>query len=271
MPKSKIKVGLIGCGNLVTAIFEGFYQKNKNSNYEFYCYTPSGTRAEKLARQIGGSWVQKLEDLPSLDICVLGFKPQQLEEASVGLAKLLPNHCVVMSLLAAVSIDNLVKRLKLNSIIRIMPNIASLYGAGATTYFIPSELHHQPLEKIVQDLFSAISKVFKVFSEDEMNIITAVNASGPALVFIYAQAMIKWLEGKNISRELSSQIVNQTFLGSSMMMNNEDRDITELKRQVSSAKGITIEGLNYLEAQNFSSTVEASLDKIYSRNIELSK
>ena len=98
-----MKIGVLGCGNMASAVVEGM----SASDTQFITYTPSQTRAISLADKVGGRHVSSLEELGETDMVIIGCKPHQFSTlAGELLEKRVPLKMVV-SIMAAISIGDI--------------------------------------------------------------------------------------------------------------------------------------------------------------------
>jgi pyrroline-5-carboxylate reductase len=252
-----MKVAIIGCGNMVNALFE----KGFNDEFEYYTYTPSATRAIELANKLKGTQVAKISDLPQCDLYLFGFKPQQLKEVA---SELQINHpCEGISLLAATSI----KTLKNNfgescTWTRLMPNTPVALGLGASLVYGANF-------KTVENVFSHAGEFYAMESEELFDKATLITGSGPALVFYYAQLFQEELIKMSIPTDQAALMVAQLFTGSSQMLKgvNSFQDRID---QVTSKGGVTIAALDKLRESMPKHLSEAVLSGIC-RSKEITK
>ncbi len=142
-----MKIGVLGCGNMATAVVLGIH--NQNKNIEFHCYTPSYTRARDLAEKVNGKAHKELTSFVDMDYWIVACKPQQVQNLANNLNGKLKNTNIV-SFLAGTTIDNLGKIFSSQNIIRIMPNTPVKIGEGITLLTSSSECSNQ-FESLVSE------------------------------------------------------------------------------------------------------------------------
>lgn len=258
-----MRIGIFGCGNMGSAIAEGF--NAFDPKIEQFFYTPSKTKAHDLAKKLNGHLIENIIDMPKdLDWYVLGFKPQSFSDFNFTF---LP-HSKILSVLAGTSIEKISKKFQTDYVARLMPNIPSSIGEGANLFYAPFED-----DKIIE-MLSGIGKLFNMKSEAELDAITAFSGSGPALVFEFARIFEKHLNqlaGHNLE---AREIITQTFLGSAKMMEHalkEGISFTTLRDQVTSKKGVTYEALQILEKNGIDNILGGAFVAAHKRTIELKK
>lgn len=267
----KIKIGLLGCGNLVNAIIRGYVAKEPFHEFEFNCYTPSEKRAFNLAKDINGKFCNSKNDLKDLDIYLFGFKPQNYEEAKKTYAKIIPKGATIWSLLAGVSTEKIQEDFPFNHVLRIMPNTASYVQKGISLY------HYKEDEKTpfpgktlnaFKKIFEVVSNIYFIKTDDLIDRVTGVSASGPALLFEVAIQLSSKLIMYGIEKDDAQRIVKDLFIGTGKLL-EKDLDAKKLKEQVTSKKGVTYEALEVFRKNDLGDILHQAIDAAYKRSKEL--
>ena len=162
----------------------------------------------------------------------------------------------------------MIDMLKVHSIFRIMPNTPSLIGYGVNIVSTsPLILSKHKLYLI--ELFKATSHLFVVEKEEDIDKITPISGSGPALLFELARLMELNLKEQNIPPGLARDITVHTFLGSAKLMEQANKPFEHLREEVTSKKGVTYEALEELKKSNLEDIVKRALDRARHRIHEL--
>lgn len=263
---ANLKIGVFGCGNMGRALVLGI--KARHPLTEFFLFTPSHIKAQELARNVHGSNVEKVQDMPKdLDWYILAFKPQNLNDFHFEFTP----ASKILSVLAGVPVLKLVSKFGSNSIARLMPNTPSSIGLGANLLYLdPAFRENEKLELV--DLLSATGTVFPMASENDLDLATAFSGSGPALLFELARIFESELYRMTQGRVPAREIVARTFLGSASLMNEFiDVGFEELRNQVTSKKGVTNEALSVLNENNLEGLFKRAFEAAYRRTQELSQ
>lgn len=264
-------IGVIGCGNMAQAIVNGYHQKD--SKVKFMTYTPSFTRADELARAVKGKAVKELSELTIAKTIVLACKPQQLNDLShmVKNSDLNLKEKHIISILAATPIEALKNKLGAQKISRVMPNTPALIGEGVSLVIHSKEVTHKDKE-LVNKFFSACGEVQELKTEELFEKVTTVSGSGPAYVFLFAEALLTKLLNWGLNQEQARNIVNQLFIGSSHLMKNQKQDsLNEMIDKVTSKGGVTIEAINAFKKVGLSDITSSALDQAYARSMEIER
>jgi pyrroline-5-carboxylate reductase len=264
-------IGIIGCGNMAQAIVVGY--ANQKSEVDFLTYTPSYFRAEELAKLVNGKATKDLSDFEAAKTIVIACKPQQLNALVENIikAKLDLRDKHIISILAATSIEVLKEKLKVYRVSRVMPNIPCLVRKGMSLIIHSLEV---PVvdAKFVADFFTACGEVAIMSSEKLFDQVTTVSGSGPAYVFLFAQTMTEKLISWGINEDEARKITVQLFCGSSqLMLNQNEKSISELISSVTSKGGVTIEAIKSFERNNLSNLTSSALDAAFLRSEEIKK
>ncbi len=264
-----MKIVLLGCGNLITSIFEGISKhENLLKENNFFTYTPSATRAKSLALTLNGQYVSSFDSLKDQDIYILGFKPQTYTEAILEYKSIIPDGAQVWSVLAGIGIDRMKVDFPNNHILRIMPNICSKVGKGINLYLSTENFPKTGLEKFHQ-LFGAVGSSYLMSSDDELDYITGVSGSGPALIYNFLESLEASLEKSSLSHEDRKSIIANLASGSIALFEQSSDDLSTLRQNVTSKKGVTHEALETYRRANLESITLDAIKAAYRRSSEL--
>lgn len=265
------KIVFLGCGNLVRAIVQGYQSRHPDlQGHHFSFYTPTQTKAQTLATLTGGQLLKSIDDIPSADYYLLGFKPQQLKESSKQLIEKLNPNATLISLLAGVNIEKLKDYFPTQSkFIRLMPNTASMVNAGVTTMV---SFNVDEKDKLFpMNLLSAVSTVYELKSEKELDFLMGINASGPALMYRIFESMLRSIKRRDNTLPNPEEFIVETFFGALALAKDKKLPLRDLISQVASKKGVTEKGLDTLEEKGIDQLIEMALVSIQERSKELNK
>lgn len=265
-----MKIAVLGCGNMASAIVECIGQNFKEIN--FLTYTPSFIKAQTLADKVDGHAVKDLEELvkqkDSISYWIIGCKPQQLDLLSKELGDEF-SDCNIISILASKDIKELSNKLRTKKIFRVMPNTPSKLGRGISLVISSSGLDESKTDELL-NMFEALGSVVVTKSEEELDELTVLTGSGPGIVFQFANMLSKSYEDMGYDQKVIRGMINQLFIGSAALMESENESsLTDLVGQVTSKGGVTIEFVNEMERQNVPCAVSDSLSNALKRGREL--
>ena len=242
-----MKIAFIGCGVMGEAILKSLLSKGLVSPQEVTASDVSQSRCQLLSQRYGISCLQdNRRAAAGAEVIVLAIKPQNLNQIMVDLKGLLNPHQLVVSIIAGAHLADMTQGLNHNSIVRAMPNTPAQIGQGMTVWTSSSGLS-QPHLEAARAVLSSLGKEIYVSDEKYIDMATAVSGSGPAYVFLFIEAFIDAAVHIGFSREVASELVLQTVLGSAQLAAESGKHPAELRNMVTSPGGVTAEGLLCLE------------------------
>jgi pyrroline-5-carboxylate reductase len=251
-----MNIGVLGCGNMASAVVLNMHEKFKEIN--FFTYTPSFTRAKVLADSTNSIALKDLSEFKDIDYWIIGCKPQQLNNLAKAIGKRLKNQKIV-SMLAATKESKLESLFETKEIIRIMPNTPVKLGLGITLFYASKNVSSSFKEQVINHNQSG-SKVYVMKTEEELDKLTVITGSGPAYIFYLAQTLEEKLQSMGVDKENSRDMINNLFLGSSELMYSDKTDIPKLVDQVTSKGGVTIEAIQVYKEHNLMETTSKAID-----------
>jgi len=196
------------------------------------------------------------------DSHVVAVKPGDVAAVCRALAAHGPTR--VLSIAAGVTIATLEGELPEGSIVvRAMPNTPALVGVGAAA--IAAGQHAGPIDMAwAEGLLGAVGTVVRV-SEPLLDAVTGLSGSGPAYVFLVAEALIEGGVLAGLPRPISQALAIQTLLGAATLLAQGDDGPEALRAAVTSPGGTTAAGLRTLEQHGvraaFLEAVAAATDR----------
>ncbi len=207
-----------------------------------------GRRADLAARHPGlrlAGTVAEAATAAGPGGAVVAVKPADVE----GVCRALTQARVtrVLSIAAGISLASLESWLEHPiPVIRAMPNMAALVGAGAAAIAGGRAAGPDDLAW-AQRVLEAVGSVVTV-PESTLDAVTGLSGSGPAYVFLLAEALIDAGVLVGLSRSVARQLTVQTLLGSARLLADTGEEPAALRAAVTSPGGTTAAGLRALEA-----------------------
>jgi pyrroline-5-carboxylate reductase len=126
-----------------------------------------------------------------------------------------------------------------------MPNTPAAISRGITVAVANAKVTAKQ-RKLATDLLAAIGKVEWVKDEALIDAVTALSGSGPAYVFLLAEAMTKAGIAAGLPPELAGTLARETVAGSGELLRRSDLDAATLRQNVTSPGGTTSAALDVL-------------------------
>lgn len=206
----------------------------------------------------------------NVDIIFLCVKPQDAGVLFTQWRDRISKSTLVISIMAGVKMRTIQRGLGVKKVVRAMPNMPTLVGAGMTVWRA-SGLVTKNERAVCQKLFCAFGEEMQVTSERLIDVATAVSGSGPAYVFHFAENMIHAARGLGLSQKRAQLLVAQTILGAALLMIEFGDDPATLRDRVTSKKGTTAAALGILQQTDFKKIYSRALRAAYARAREFSK
>jgi pyrroline-5-carboxylate reductase len=265
------KIGVIGAGKIGSAIVRGVIRAGLTRKDRVMASDVSKALRQSVAAELG------IEVTPSnlkvcefADIVILAVKPQIVDRVLKEIKNKLAKAKLLISVAAGVPLARLEKPLiKGARIVRVMPNIACVVGAGASCYAGGSYASPEDLEKA-----GAILGSFGVglpLEEKYLDAVTGLSGSGPAYVFLFIEALADGGVQAGLSRDVALKLALQTVYGAALMALESGKHLGQLRDEVTSPGGTTIAGLYALEKGRMRGTVMEAVLRATLRSQELGK
>jgi pyrroline-5-carboxylate reductase len=265
-------IAFIGGGNMARSLVGGLVARG-TPGASIRIAEPVDALRVALARDFGAAVFAGGADAVAggAGTWVLAVKPQVMRTVCESLAsQAQATHPLVVSIAAGITAAQLERWLGGGvAVVRCMPNTPALLGAGVTGLFANANVDAAG-RAAAQALLAAAGETAWIGDEVLMDAVTAVSGSGPAYVFLLAEAMQAAAVAEGLPIEAARTLVLQTILGAARMLTEGDVDATELRRRVTSPNGTTQAAIETFEAGGFGELVARAIRAATSRGRELS-
>ncbi len=270
-PSSSSTIAFIGGGNMARSLIAGLVRQGHPGN-GIHVAEPNQALRDALAADFG---VQVFADavaaVAGATTWLLAVKPQVIRGVCTTLAPLAQAQApLVVSIAAGITGAQLDRWLGGNqAVVRAMPNTPALLGAGVTGLHANVRVDDAQRELATTLLASAGVTVW-VDAEARIDAVTAVSGSGPAYVFLLAEAMEAAGIEQGLPADTARTLVLQTLLGAARMLTESGEPPAELRRRVTSPNGTTQAAIEAFEAGGFMDLVGEAIAAASDRAGELS-
>lgn len=254
------QIAFVGAGNMASSIIGGLL----SGGHPATGITAADPFPQSLARLREIAPVAVYENnadaVREADVIILAVKPQVMADATQSIAAAVStNGAVVISIAAGITIASMQARLGAQAaIVRCMPNTPALVGCGASGLFANDNTTAQQRE-FAQLILSAVGITCWVKTEKELDAITALSGSGPAYFFLFVEAMIDAGVELGLDRDTATTLAMQTSLGASRMALENDVNLVELRRRVTSPGGTTERAVQSFEQNGLREVVSKAM------------
>jgi len=264
-------VAFIGGGNMARSLIGGLVARGM-APASIRVSEPVDALRDALAKDFGVTvFADNAHAVEGADTWIFGVKPQVMRDVCEALAPVAQSaKPLVVSIAAGITTTQLERWLGgALPIVRTMPNTPALLGAGVTGLFANARVDAAGRAR-TQALLEATGRCVWIDEEARMDAVTAVSGSGPAYVFLLAEAMQAAGEAEGLSHEAARTLALQTILGAGRMLVESDVEPAELRRRVTSPNGTTHAAITTFEDGGFRDLVVRAVHAAAVRGKELS-
>jgi len=241
------KVAILGAGRIGEALISGLLSSGWRKPGEIAATSRRPERVAELGERYEiAATLSNRDAAASASLVVIAVKPQDIEGLLGEIGGLISPDQTVLTVAAAIQTSRIESRLSAGvPVVRAMPNTPSTVHEGIAGLCAGAHAGDEHLD-LAEEALSHLGGVVRV-PESAMDAITAVSGSGPAYFALLAEAMIEAGILLGLSREISTQLVVQTMLGTAKQLRDEKMHPVELREMVTSPGGTTIAAIRELE------------------------
>jgi pyrroline-5-carboxylate reductase len=259
------RVAILGCGKIGESLLAGLLSSDWRKPEEVTATARREDRAAELRDRFGvHATLSNSEAVAGADLVVIAVKPQDFEILLAEIGGLLTPEQTVLSVAAAIRTSAIERRIDAAvPVVRSMPNAPAVVHEGIAGICAGAHAGDEHLA-LAEECLSHLGAVVRV-EEPYMDAVTAVSGSGPAYFALLAEAMIEAGILLGLSREISTQLVVQTMLGTAKLLRDEHIHPVELREAVTSPGGTTIRAIRELERAGvraaFLNAIQAAMER----------
>jgi pyrroline-5-carboxylate reductase len=262
-------IAFLGAGTMAGALLRGAILRSGLPPERFAATDVRPEAAEALAKQLGiQAFASNVSAVQWAEVVVLAVKPQVLPAVLAEVAPQLRPDTLLISIVAGVPIARIAAVLGGGGrIIRAMPNMPVLVGAGATALVVGPHVTAADLE-VALLLFRGVGLVVQL-EEKLMDGVTGLSGSGPAYGFVAIEALADAGVREGLPREVAVRLAAQTLLGAAQLVLETGEHPAKLKDMVMSPAGTTAAGVAALERGGLRAALLAAVEASAARAKEL--
>jgi pyrroline-5-carboxylate reductase len=239
---------LVGAGKMGSALLEGWLRRGlagRNVAVIEPAPPPDLSVLKVPGLRLNPDW----RTLREPAAVVLAVKPQVAAEALAPLRPVVGAATLVVSIMAGRTLQFLATALpRAGALVRAMPNTPASIGRGITVA-VPLRTSSAQ-RQLAERLLAATGAVEWTDDETLMDAVTAVSGSGPAYVFLLAEALAQAGVAAGLPKSLAEKLARETVAGSGELLHRSVLDAAALRANVTSPGGTTAAALDVLMAEN---------------------
>lgn len=264
------RAAFIGTGAMGSALIRAACQSIGPDEIVLANRTPE--KAAALARELGCVVADNRTAVAQAEYCFLCVKPQALRDAAADLADGLRGKTLV-SIAAGVQIQTIQAYLGQAAgsvtVVRVMPNTPAEIGKGMLALTGGADCPAGRLD-CVEEILKAAGRIERI-PEEQMDAFSALAGCGPAFAYQFIEALADGGVMAGLPRRQAQIYAAQTLMGAAAMVLESGRHPGQLKDEVCSPGGSTIEGVAVLERRAFRSASMEAVAAAWLKNRTLGK
>jgi pyrroline-5-carboxylate reductase len=265
------RVAFLGGGRMGEALVSGLIRSGGRSADEIVVTCRREERTRELAERYGvWATLSNSEAVEWAQTLVLTVKPQDMEALLQQIAGTVHAGQTVISFAAGIRTSFVEKHLPDEvPVVRVMSNVAVLVDEAMSVVSAGSHAGEEHLA-VAEELLGSVGRVIRL-KESHQDAVTATSGSGPAYFFLLAEAMIEACILLGLSRDVATELIIQTMLGSAKMLRDTGKHPVELREMVTSPGGTTIAAIRHLEEAGVRAAFLNAIDAARHRSAELAQ
>ena len=249
------QLSFIGCGVMAEAMIAGLLRNRLVTADQIVGSHPRAARREELytkyaVRMFESNREAAVEAHPANagagSLLILAVKPQRLIKVLQELKGAIHPDQLVVSIVAGARTETIAAELLHPAIVRTMPNTPAQIGYGMTAW-TATEAVSEAQERNVRTLLEALGKARRVENERQIDMATALSATGPTYIFLVMEALVDAGVHMGFSRHVAQELVQQMLLGSVVFAIESHKHPAELRNMVTSPGGTSAEAIYQME------------------------
>lgn len=270
-PAPPAAIAFIGGGNMARSLIGGLIASGTDPG-TIRVAAPSESTRRGLQQDFGVATFQTAaEAVQGAGVWMFAVKPQVMRGVCEDLqAAARADRPVAVSVAAGITSAQMERWLGGDAaVVRAMPNTPSMLGAGVTGMYANAKVDATGRSRADAVLATAGPTVW-IDDESKMDAVTATSGSGPAYIFLLAEAMEQAAIANGLPDEAARTLVQQTILGAARMLTESGEAPAELRRRVTSPGGTTHAAITTFEDGGLRDLVARAMSRATERGRELS-
>jgi len=267
-----MKIAVLGAGKMGLSFSKSFFKYELIKPENLLLITRHTERKEEIRSLFPHSEIASFSEIEVLnaDLIIISVKPQDFSFVAANLPFKIKEETLVLSIMAGISIEKIQTALHHKLVVRAMPNSPTLIGMGITGYTAAEGITVNQLMQL-ERLMNSTGRSVYLENESLLNGVTALSGSGPAYFYYIIDAMIKAGTEMGIDENLSKLFVKQTMLGAYHLINNSEKSLEELIKDVASKGGTTEAALQIFNELQLKETLQKGIFAAENRSKELNQ
>jgi pyrroline-5-carboxylate reductase len=227
-------------------------------------------RQVELHERYGIRMLDNVAAAAAAETVILVVKPQDMSDLLAEIADVLRPGTLIVSLAAGVDTESIESQLSMGTpVVRVMPNTPAQVDEGMAAISPGRHSDQDHLDRVTA-ILSATGRVVTL-PERYQDAVTAISGSGPAYLFFVVEAMIEAGVHLGLPRDVSTELVVQTMLGSAKLLRETGEHPTVLRERVTSPGGTTAAAVRQLEDHKVRAAFIGAMEAARNRSRDLAQ
>jgi pyrroline-5-carboxylate reductase len=277
-PLNDARLAFIGCGVMAEAIIAGLLRKQLVTAEQLVGSHPRIVRREELYTKYATPMYESNREavfavhpgnaatgaVHSGSLVILAVKPQRLNKVLQELKGAIHPDQLVVSIVAGARCETIATQLLHPAVVRAMPNTPAQIGQGMTAWTATPEVSEMQARE-VSVMLEALGTAMRVDNERQIDMATALSATGPTYVFLMMEALVDAGVHMGFSRHVAQDLVQQMMLGSVLFAKESQKHPAELRNMVTSPGGTSAEAIYQMEKGSLRTVLSKAVWAAYQR------
>ena len=220
--------------------------------------TRSSESAKKLADELGVNAISlesnenaNSDAVVGADVVLVAVKPAYVVEVLTQATSKLNETALVISVAAGITTAAMEAAVPASvAVVRSMPNTPAIVGRAVTGISTGSRVSNEQLENALE-LFETVGRVV-VLPEEQIDALSTISGSGPAYVFFLIEQFTQAAQNMGFGEDIAAMLVEETFAGATELLSASNQSPAQLRKQVTSPNGTTMQAVAVLEKAELS-------------------
>jgi pyrroline-5-carboxylate reductase len=265
------RICVLGAGKAGEALIAGLLSSGWSKPGDIVATARHSERLDELAERYGiATTLANADAVKDASLVIIAVKPQDIESLLGEIGSTVVPGQTVLSIAAAIPTTLIEGHLDDGvPVVRAMPNTPVTVHEGMAGVAAGAHASDEDLA-LAEEVLGSVGRSVRV-DEAHMDAVTAVSGSGPAYFALLAESMIEAGILLGLSREVATDLVVQTMLGTAKLLRDEKMHPVELREMVTSPGGTTISAIRELEQAGVRAAFLNAIQAAMKRSKELAE
>jgi pyrroline-5-carboxylate reductase len=265
------RVAFLGAGKMGEALVSGLIRSGGRAPDDIVVTARREERVRELAERHGvEATLSNTEATQRARTLVLTVKPQDMDALMDQVGGAVTTDHLVITFAAGIRCSFIESRIREGvPVVRVMSNVPVLVDEAMSVISAGTHAEDKHLA-VAEELLSSVGRVIRL-PEVHQDAVTATSGSGPAYFALLSEAMIDGCILLGLSRDVATELIIQTMLGSAKMLRDTGMHPVEVREMVTSPGGTTIAAIRHLEQAGVRAAFLNAIEAARQRSAELAK